>query len=181
MVMQKHVGGFGFLFFVAAACNTPPPQPWLRYEPAGPHSWAIGATGRFVTRLHGADLTLDLMQVDTRAEITVENRTAAAIDIRMGPEASSARVAIGAVLLRPLEPTPGQTGQDWLPYSPMQPQVVEAGQRAIFHLDQPLGRDPGLGQYFVLTVEGRDGKGNVERISMPLQATNAGTMPPKQR
>ncbi|MBL8753469.1 MAG: hypothetical protein JNK15_09225 [Planctomycetes bacterium] len=178
--MVKHVGGFGLLL-VVAACNTPAPQPWLRYEPAGPHSWAIGASGKLVTRLHGADLTLDLMQVDTRVEITVDNRTAAAVDIRMGPEATTARAAIGAVLVRPLEPTPGQTGQDWLPYTQMQAQIVEAGHRARFHLDAPLGRDPGLGQYFVLTVEGRDAKGKVESISMPLQATNAGIMPAAKR
>lgn len=175
--MVHQLAGCAVLLVVLSACSTPPPRPWLRYEPAGPHSWATGPDGRWVTRLHGVDITLDLLQVETRAQVTVQNRSNAAIEMRMGPEATSSYAAIGEVLLRQMEGPVGVGGPDTLPYTSMQPQVVDAGWRGTFHLDTPLGREPGVGQYFVLTVEGRDAKGQVERISMPLRATNAGTMP----
>ncbi len=177
--MVHHLAGFGVLLVLLTACNTPPPRPWLRYEPAGPHSFANGPNGCWITRLHGVAVSLDLMQVETRAQVTVHNRTAAPIEMRMGPEATSSYAAIGTVLLRQIEGPVG--GPDTVPYNSMQAQVVDAGWRGTFHLDTPLGREPGVGQYFVLTIEGRDAKGQVERISMPLCATNVGTMPNKAR
>jgi hypothetical protein len=44
-----------------------------------------------------------------------------------------------------------------------------------------VGTEPVLGQYLVLTVEARDLDGRVERRTLPLVATNAGTLPPDRR
>jgi hypothetical protein len=174
--MRQFVGFVGLLL-VVAACNTPPPQPWLRFEPAGPHPWTRGPEGQWMARFHGADVAIDLNLTQTRVQVTVVNNSGAAVEMRMGPEAASPSGAIGDVLLRPLDAPPGISGADPLPYNSMQAMLVEHGWRAVFHLDAPLGREPVLGQYFVLTVEARDQAGRLERRSLPLVATNAGTMP----
>jgi len=162
---------------LVAACNIAPPRPWLRYEPAGPTGWTKEADGQLSGTLHGAAIRIDLGRRQTRIQVTVENAGSAALEFRMGPEASPSRVAIGEVKLRPHAGPPGVPGPDIIPYNSMQPLMVEAGWSGIFYLDSPLGRDPGVGQYFVLTVEARDATGAVERRSLPLRATNAGTMP----
>lgn len=178
--MMKHawVGGVSMLL---AACNTPPPQTWLRFQPSGQHTWTAGPEGVWVTRMHGVDLALDLNRTQTRVQVTVTNTSGAPIELRMGAEASSPRGAIGEVLLRQIDGPAGVAGPDMLPYTAMQKVVVDAGWRGVFYLDSPLGRDPVLGTYFVFTVEGRNKSGDVERRSMPLTATNAGTMPVDRR
>jgi hypothetical protein len=174
MVKFAWVGG---MLALLAACNTPAPRPWLVFQPAGKHDWTAGPDGTWVTRLFGADVTLDLHRVGTRVEVTVVNRSAAAVDVCMGPEASSPREAIGEYLLRALDGTGGIGAPPMQPYATMQRVVVDTGWRCTFHLDTPLGRDPVLGTYLVLTVEGRNSAGDVERRSMPLLASNVGTMP----
>ena len=164
-------------WFLASACSTPPPRAWLRYKPAGATTWTTDESGLLSGSFHGAPVTLDLGRRQTRVEVTVRNTPAAPIEFRMGPEATSPRQAIGEVLLRPLSGPPGVGGPDMIAYNAMQPLVVEPGWRGTFYLDAPLGREPGLGQYFVLTVEGRDGTGKCERRLLPLVATNAGTQP----
>jgi hypothetical protein len=180
MAKQVGLGGVLFLSFVAA-CNTPPPRSWLRYEPNGRHAWVAGPDGQWLTRLHGVDVAMDLNRVQTRVQVTVTNSTSAPIEMRMGAEASSPRGAIGEVLLRALDNPVGVGGPDMVGYNSMQPMVVEAGWRGVWYLDYPLGREPVLGQQFVLTVEGRDAAGQTDRRSMPLIATNAGTMPTDRR
>lgn len=160
-----------------AACNTPPPQPWLRYEPTDKQAWAGGADGTWLTRLHGADVVLDLNRTQTRIQVTVSNSSSAPLEVRMGAEAARPSGAIGEVLLRVIDGAGSVGGPEMQPYTTMQRTTVDPGWRAIFYIDSPLGRDPVLGQFFVFTVEGRDGTGATERRSMSLRATNAGTKP----
>ncbi len=160
-----------------AACNTPPPRAWLRYAPAGPTEWTADANGLLTGTMHGANVAIDLGRTQTRVEVAVANPGTQPVELRMGPEAASPRAAIGEVLLRPLAGPAGVTGPDMLPYNSMQPILVEPGWRGVFYLDAPLGREPAIGQYFVLTVEARDPAGTCVRRTLPLVATNAGTMP----
>jgi hypothetical protein len=157
-----------------AACQTPPPRTWLRYEQEGPTQWATNSSGLYSGRLHGAEVTLDLGKKQTRVLVEVVNDSKAPVELRMGPDGGQPRSAIGEVLLRPLGGPAGSSGMR--PYSAMHPVVVEPGWRGTFHLDSPLGRDPIYGQYFVLAVEARDTAGNNERRTLPLRAVNAGTM-----
>lgn len=167
----------GVAVLLLAACNTPAPKAWLRYQPNGPHSWAAGPDGRWLTRLHGVDIAMELNLVQTRVQVTVTNASSAPVEMRMCPEAASPKEAIGEVLLRPIDGPPGVPGPEMAGYVVRQPVSVAAGWRATFFLDRPLGREPSLGQSFVLTVEAKNQAGEVERRSMPLVATNAGTMP----
>lgn len=171
---MKHAWAVGVLGVVLASCATPPPKPWLRFEPSGAHDWTMGADGVFVTRMHGADFALDLKREQTRIQVTVENRSAEPLVIRMGPEGSMTMNAIGEVLLRPLEGPPGQGGPEMEPYVNFKRITVDANWRGTFYVDSPLGRDIGLGTYLVFTVEAHDKKGDVERRKMPLLATNVG-------
>ncbi|MEO6596035.1 MAG: hypothetical protein ABIP94_14900 [Planctomycetota bacterium] len=162
---------------LVAACNTPPPRAWLRYQPAGPTDWTTDASGMLIGRLHGADVSVDLNRVQTRIAVIVQNGTGAPVEFRMGPAAGAPRSAIGEALLRPLGGPPGVVGPPMLPYNAMQGVVVEGGWQGTFYIDAPLGREPALGQYFVLTVEARNTAGVAERRTLPLVAANAGTMP----
>lgn len=158
-----------------AACRTPPPRPWLRYQQDGPTQWATNADGLYAGRLHGADVTIDLGKKQTRVQIVVDNATRAPVEFRVGPDGGQPRAAIGEVLLRQAGGPAGSSGMQ--PYRAMQPLVVEPGWRATFFLDSPLGRDPVLGQYFVLAVEASDATGTNERRTLPLRAITSGTMP----
>lgn len=167
------------VLLLSVACNTPPPKAWLRFEQDGPTNWTVRDAGLYESRAHGADLRLDLHRTQTRIEVVVENASGKPVEIRLGPEAAVARVAIGEVLLRSLDGAAG-IGDPRLPYTAMQAVVVENGWRGTFDLDLPLGRETELGsygQYMVLTVEVRNGDGVCERRTLPLVATNAGTMP----
>lgn len=161
---------------VAAACNTPPPRTWVRYQPTEWKDWARGADGMLVGTFHGAAVKVDLGQPNTPVEVTVTNSTAAPIEFCMGPDAARPKDPIGEVLLRPSSLS-GVGGPDTLPYSAMQKVVVEAGWIGRFHLDMPLGRAPVHLQFFVLRIEGRDPQGRCEHRSLPLQAMVSGTVP----
>jgi hypothetical protein len=157
-----------------AACQTPPPRPWLRYQQDGPTQWATDSSGRYAGRMHGADVTIDLGKKQTRVEIVIDNASAAPVEFRVGPDGGQPRQAIGEVLLRQAGAPAGSDGMQ--PYRSMQPFAVPAGWRATFYLDSPLGRDPVLGQYFVLAVEASDATGTNERRTLPLRAVTSGTM-----
>jgi hypothetical protein len=169
MVKITWMGGVTVL--VLAACNTPPPQPWLRFEPSGQHNWTGGPDGVWVARMHGADFSMDLNRKQTSIQVTVVNRSGQPVEVRMGAEASSPNGAIGGLLLRQLDAV---GGPDTLPYNTMQKAVIENGWRGTFDIDSPLGRDPQPGTFLEFTVEARNQKGDVERRRMPMQATNAG-------
>lgn len=160
-----------------AACNTPPPRPWLRYQQNGPTNWGTNADGLHAGRLHGAEVTIDLGKKQTRIEVQVQNTGSAPVEFRVGPEGGQPRAAIGEVLLRPIGGVTPAAGPDMQPYGAMAPIKVEPGFRATFYLDSPLGREPVFGQFFVLAVEARDAAGTNERRTLPLRAVNAGTMP----
>jgi hypothetical protein len=162
---------------LVVACGTPPPRPWLRYQQDGPTTWATNADGLYSGRLLGADVTMDLGKKQTRVEIVVQNGSPAPVEFRIGPDGGQPRVAIGEVLLRPLAGPASTGGPAMQPYNAQQPLVVEPGWRATFYLDSPLGREPVLGQYFVLAVEARNQAGGSDRRTLPLKAVNAGTMP----
>ena len=162
---------------LVAACQQSPPRSWLRYAPSGPNEWK-DESGVLTGTLHGVPVSIDLGRRQTRVQITVRNASAAPVEFRMGPESGKPRDAIGEVLLRPLTGLHGAPGPDMLPYNSMQPLVVEPGWSGVFYLDTPLGREPSLGQFFVLSIEARDAAGTCQRRSLPLVATNAGTMPP---
>ena len=181
---MKHHWALGVLGCVLASCSTPPPKPTLRFEPNGAHDWTMGPDGVWVARMHGADFALDLKtqqasaQFDqTRIQVTVHNRSAEPLVVRMGPEGTMTMNAIGEVLLRAIDAPPGQEGPAMLTYANMQRLTIEPNWRGIFYIDSPLGRDIGLGTYIVFTVEAHDKKGDIERRKMPLLATNVGGQP----
>jgi hypothetical protein len=174
MIAMNPTRSLLLLLVSVAACGTPPPRPWLRFQQDGRTNWNNQDGTNYTARLHGADLRLDLGRRQTRIELLVENSSAAPVEVRIGAEASQREMAVGEVLLRPLT---GVGGPPTKPYATMQPMIVEAGWRGTFFLDSPLGRDPIVGQFFVLTTEVRNQAGEVERRSLPLVATNAGTMP----
>lgn len=167
----------GVVVSALAACSTPPPKSWLRLEPSGAHDWTMTPEGKWATRMHGADFAMDLNRKETRIEVVVNNRTAEPMEVRIGPEGTVTMNAIGEVLLRQIDAPPGQAGPDMLTYANMQRMKVEAGWRGTFYIDSPLGREIGVGTYFVFTVEAFNRNGDVERRRMPMLATNAGTAP----
>ena len=63
--------GTALVCFLAAACNTPPPRPWLRFQPSGPTNWTVDAAGVLQSRLHGTEVSVDLGRTQTRVLVTV--------------------------------------------------------------------------------------------------------------
>ena len=176
MVKMSLVGASGLLL---AACHTPAPKAWLRFEQDGPTNWTVRGAGAYETQAHGARLQLDLHRAQARIAVAVENASTQPVEVRVGPEATLTRLAIGEVLLRSIDGSAG-VGDPRLPYTSMQPLTIAPGWRGTIDLDLPLGRDPqqGMyGQYLVLTVEVRNAAGVCERRTLPLVATNAGTIP----
>ena len=158
-----------------AACAALPPQPWLRYVARDPAGWTAGEHGRLMTTLLGAAIAVDLHERETRVDLIVENSTGGDLVVRLGAETTQApTAAIGEVQRRRLDQARAEDVPEIVPYVSMQPAEVRTGFRATFALDNPLGREPTIGQYFVLVVEARDSKGGLERRLLPLTATNAG-------
>lgn len=165
-----------FLLLLAVACNTPPPRPWLRFEPSGSHVFRQTGPGQLEAEALGARLAVDLHRKDTQIRLELVNGTAQDLEVRVGPEArENPTAAIGELQRRRLDGSRGEEVPDFVPYVALQPMPVLAGYRATFHLDNPLGREVVIGQYFVLVVEIRDAQGRRERRLLPLVATNAGT------
>ncbi|MBK8099728.1 MAG: hypothetical protein IPK26_21690 [Planctomycetes bacterium] len=165
---------FALLLLTASSCQHVGPKAWLRYEPTGAHDWEATGEGRLAATLHGCRVEIDLHQTQTRVELIAANDTGKDLEFRVGPDATrDPHTAIGEVQRRPLDNKPGEEVLDYVPYVPMQRLEVRHGWRAIFALDSPLGRDPVLGQYFVLVVEVRDPTGAMVRKLLPLTATNA--------
>jgi len=161
---------------LVAACHTPPPRSWMRYELDGKTEWSKLGDGKFGGSCFGADVSIDLYNPDTRIHVVVENTSAEAVEFGIGPEVGGSGGAIGEVLLRQIDGA-AEGGPPMQSYSASQPLAVAAGWRATFFLDRPLGRDPKLGQYFVLgaKVEGADGE-SVRRY-LPVVAKLSGTVP----
>lgn len=165
----------GVVVVMAAGCNLPPVRTWVRFEPAGPSEWR-SAGGLLVGRLHEADVQIDLTNKQTKVQVTVENRSAQALEFRVGPDDATPHGAVGQVLLRQLD-AGVVGGPETMEYNAKQPQSVAAGWRATFFLDRPLGRDVVLDQRFVLGIEARDPAGSMQRRALPLRAVSGGTIP----
>lgn len=161
-----------------AACHTPPPRPWLRYELDGVTEVAQLGAGKFGSSAFGADVSIDLYNPDTRVLVVVDNPSDEALTVRLGPDAGAPQDAIGEVLLRQLS-GPAAGGPPMRGYVAMNGCKVEAGWRATFYLDRPLGKDPKLGQYFVFAVEVENQKGERVRRFLPVVAKLGGTVPLK--
>ena len=162
------------------ACHTPPPRPWLRYELDGGTKWSPLGAGKFGGTIHGANISIDVYNPDTRILVVVENPSEQPIQFRVGPEAGASKDSMGEVLLRQID-GPAAGGPDMQPYVSMQPLTIDSGWRATFYLDRPLGRDVKLGQYFVLGVECQSVAGERVRRVLPLMGKMGGTVPVKPR
>ena len=178
MVKNSYMSVASLLLF--AACHTPPPRAWLRYELDGRTEWAHMGAGKLGGTIHGASVSVDLYNPDTRVLLVVENPSEQSIKFRVGPEAGAPKDAIGEVLLRQID-GPAVGGPDMQPYVSMQSLVIDSGWRATIYIDRPLGRDPQLGQYFVLSTEVQDLAGETVRRVMPLVAKMGGTVPVKPK
>lgn len=161
---------------LAAACHTPPPRPWLRYELAGPTEFTPRGEGVYGGSAFGADIAIDLHRPGTGMHVVVENPGTETVTLRIGPNAGAPRAAIGELLLRRLSGD-GAGGPDTRAYAALQPIALEGGWRATFFLDAPLGREPQLGQYLVLVVEAANDKGEEVRRMLPVIARMSGTVP----
>ena len=159
-----------------AACHTPPPRPWLRYELSGGTEWSPLGPGKFGGTIHGASISIDVYSPDTRVLVLVENTGDQPIKFGVGPEAGGSKDAIGEVLLRQIN-SPAEGGPDMQPYVSLPSLSIDAGWRATFYLDRPLGRDVKLGQYFVLGAECESATGDRVRRGLPLMGTMSGTVP----
>jgi len=159
-----------------SACHTPPPRPWLRYELDGGTDWSPLGAGKFGGTIHGASVSIDVYSPDTRVLVLVENTSDQAVTFGVGPDAGGSKGKIGEVLLRQID-SPAEGGPDMRSYVSMQPLSIDAGWRATFYLDRPLGRDVQLGQYFVLGVECESAAGDRVRRVLPLMGRISGTVP----
>jgi hypothetical protein len=163
-----------------AACQTPPPRAWLRYELDGSTQWSPLGAGKLGGTIQGVNVTIDLFDPDTRILVVVENRGEQSAKFRIGPEAGAPKDAIGEVLLRQID-GPAVGGPPMQPYVAMQPLMIDSGWRATFYLDRPLGNDLQLGQYFVLGTELQGVAGEPVRRFLPLVAKMGGTVPVKPK
>ncbi|MCB9877334.1 MAG: hypothetical protein H6835_07000 [Planctomycetes bacterium] len=170
---------------LVTACTTPPPEPWLRAELTGRTSLTERGPGSYGGQLCGADVTVDLYEQEVFVKVQVDNHGASPVTVHVGRNGGVNLGTIGQVLLRRLDGSIG--GPDMMPYGSLQPQVVEPGWRATFYIDQPLGREPKLGQYFVMSLEGEPASsGEVagdarERHLLPLIVRQGGTRTPRAR
>ena len=157
------------LALLTTACHSPSPRPWLRYELDGPTDLASLGSGRFEGVVQGAAVSISLADQETRVRAVLENRSDETVAVALGPHAGAPKEVIGEVLLRQLE-GPAVGASSMTAYAAMTPVAVEGGWRATFYLDQPVGREIKLGQYFVLAVQVEGAAGSRERVYLPLVA-----------
>lgn len=180
MVTFIRTAGAGVLALLLAACHSPPPRPWLRYELDGTTDWSRLGNGKFGGKLNGAEVTIDLYDQRTRVMAVVENRTDASMTVAIGPDAGVPDGVVGEVLLRQID-GPAAGGPDMAPYLAMKPVALDGGWRATFFLDRPLGREIKLGQYFVLATEVVDADGERRRAQLPVVGKKGGVSRSKPR
>lgn len=164
------------LILVAAllpACESSAPRSNLRLAPVRETGFNREADGRLHADLGGVALFVDFGKQDTRIELTVENRGPKKVDLRAGADGATTTAAIGEVWCRPIGASHGEDVADAQPYRANEPISLQAGWRAVFFLDSPLGRDIMLGTQMQFTVETRDpDSGLHEHATLPLIATN---------
>lgn len=165
------------LLVCTAACAIAPVREWLRFHQDGPTNLSAVAEGRYNGLVLGTAVTVDLMRGRPPVQVVVENITANAVDLRIGPDGAQTGAPIGEVLLRPLDGSLSSVVTDPVPYTNQQPMRLEPGWRGTFYIDLPLGRPIVSGQSFTLQIEARSAAGGVDRRSLPLRAKPSGTMP----
>jgi hypothetical protein len=156
-----------------ASCRTPPQRSALHYEARDATGWTRAGTGRWTAPAAGGALSVDLHPTELRLELRLENPTPGRLTVRLGPQTTrDPDAAIGELQHRRLDPARREGTTAFLPYLSMQAIDVEPGTAVTFWLDSPLGREPSIGQYFVLVVDVQ-GEGHAHaRLMLPLQATN---------
>ena len=148
----------------------------MRYTPSGATpGWEQSQEGVLTTRLHGVEVEVTLSGSSTRIDVVATNATGHDVELRMGGEGTPSDLAIGELLERPIVREPGSVGPNYQPYRSMLPHIVPTGTRTVFNLDQPLGRDPSYGLFFVFMIEGRRDGAGVERRTVPLTAQHVDT------
>lgn len=161
------------LSLLLSACRAPAPAAGLRYEARPVTGWTAAGDGRWTTTAFGAAIAVELPPREPRVELSIDNPTAQRLTVRLGPEVTrTPSAAIGEVQFRLRDRARAEGATDYLPYVSMQPVALDAGHRAAFYLDSPIGRDPAIGQYFVLVVELQTPAGERQRHLLPLCATN---------
>ncbi len=164
---------------LAGSCRSPQPASCLHYEASAAKDWQVDHAAELTTAACGATVRVSLHPTEPRLIVRIDNPAASRLDVRVGPEATrSSTAAIGEVQHRQRDGARGEGTTDFLPYLSMQPIEVGPGQAADLYLDNPLGREPGIGHYFVLVVELQTPKGARERRLLPLVVT--GARPPRR-
>ena len=154
-----------------AACNSPLPDGRLRFWPEDPRDWSETGAGQLVTTALGARCSIDLNRRDTRIWLVVDNEAGPTLSVAVGAEsARDSTPAVGERRLRPVDSDQLESVRDFVPYRSLQAIEIEAGWRAEFFLDNPLGREPTTGTYLVLVLEVRAGE-NLQRRLLPLVAS----------
>ncbi|MCK5942844.1 MAG: hypothetical protein KAI24_12785 [Planctomycetes bacterium] len=180
MVKSFRMVAAAALALLLAACHSPPPRPWLRYELDGTTDWGQLGNGRFGGSLLGAEVTIELYDQTTRVLAVVENRGEQSFSVAIGPDAGAPEGVVGEVLMRQIDGPPAG-GPGMVPYVAMKPVTVDGGWRATFYLDRPLGREIKLGQYFVLATEVTAADGSRKRALLPIVGKMGGVQRGKPR
>jgi len=162
---------------LAAGCRTPPQRSGgLHYEVREATAWTHAGAGRWTAAAAGGALSVDLHPSELRLEVRLENPSAGRLTVRLGPQTTrDPSAAIGELQHQRLDPARREGTTAFLPYLSMQAIEVEPGTAVTFWLDSPLGREPSIGQYFVLVVDVQGESRGHARLSLPLQATNVGS------
>lgn len=169
------------LFSLAAAiasCRAPQQRANLHYRPAAIDGWRNLGAGRYGQSLNGVAIEVSMPADAPQLELSLVNEADGGVVVRLGPDAMRAgTTAIGEVQLRHADRGRQDGTTDYLPYLAMQDFEIPPGGRAVFYLDSPLGREPALGQYFVLVIELRRDRARLVRSLLPMQATNVPEQP----
>ncbi|HEB52342.1 MAG TPA: hypothetical protein ENI87_03700 [bacterium] len=152
---------------LSAACAAPPKHTPEHYKLRSPTEWERESEGTFLGSLAGLDVRIELLSGRAPVLMTVENVGEQAAKVRVGPFTGVREVPIGEVLLRQIDAGP-EGGPPMRPYVAMQDLGLQAGWRATFFLDRPLGRPPKLGEYFDLSLEVQDAAGKRHRRVLPI-------------
>jgi hypothetical protein len=153
-----------------------PPRSALHYEARATADFTDQGGGHLVARVGDADVEIALDPHAPHIEVGVGNPTARAVTVRLGPQATHRpEQSIGELQHQPLDAARAEGRSEFLPFLSMQSIEVVAGTRTVFHLDDPLGREPVVGHYMVLVLEVDGADGRRDRRLLPLVATNIGT------
>lgn len=161
---------------VLAACmHEPAPRPrvnvGLRYRLDAHDGWSGDGTQRVTAILAGAVATVDLQSPEARIVLTIDNDTAGILRVRLYPQVEGEKnSALGEVRHQRLDGKNLEGSPGYAPFLPSQPVEVGPGERALFYVDCPLGREASIGEYAVLLLEVSAESGKSERRLLPLVA-----------